>query len=125
MLAIQIDSRRPYGPLSADFHFVLSDGYTVLVGPNNVGKSAILQLSFTRALESLGPQQLVMIPAERAYLAATTEVAGQTLEAFNNNLNPQIVSNMLANESMTAANARMLSALLLNHSDFLRQVERL
>ena len=35
-----------YGPLQADFQYDLRAGLTVLIGPNNAGKSALLQLLF-------------------------------------------------------------------------------
>ena len=35
-----------YGPLQTGFAFEIRDGYSVLIGPNDLGKSAILQLIF-------------------------------------------------------------------------------
>ena len=43
---------QPYGPLQGNFHMVIPDGYSVLIGPNNAGKSAILQLIFRTYIPS-------------------------------------------------------------------------
>lgn len=43
---MQISTPNRYGPLQDGFAFELGDGYIVLVGENNSGKSAVLQLAF-------------------------------------------------------------------------------
>lgn len=56
-----------FGPLQASFNFGLEDGYSALVGANNAGKSAILQLMFRSLIgdPGFGSEHVCLILADR------------------------------------------------------------
>ena len=67
---VKISTTSRYGPLQEGFGFDLTEGYKVLVGRNNSGKSAILQLAF-RALmsdQAHGPERVCLLPTVRDYV---------------------------------------------------------
>lgn len=116
-----------YGPLPPGFHFQLTSGYTTLVGANNAGKSAILQLTFRRLNEnspSARDRTLLILP-DRYYIDPTTETAGSNLDGYNQNLFPQLQATPLPSAAQVGPNRSSLTKLLLAHTDFIGQMGRL
>src|SRR6266566_1291107 len=77
----------PLGPLGPLFAIEVSEGFSCLVGRNNAGKSAILQLVFRGLLDDpeFGLERVVLVPADRATLPTSLEVGGRSLADYNNN----------------------------------------
>jgi hypothetical protein len=115
-----------YGRLPAGFQFVLRDGFSVLTGENNVGKSSILQLLFVRAYEAgdYGPDAVVLIRADRAHVAATTETGGRSLRTYNSELRDLIAGQPQPYEARRGPDATELPRLLVNHTNFRRQADQ-
>lgn len=72
-----------FGPLQPGFALSLPAGYTALVGRNNAGKSAILQLVFRPAMDANLADQICLIMADRPYVASGMDVGGGNLEQYN------------------------------------------
>ena len=122
MKNVQVGPGIRFGPIREDFSLSIGDGYSVLVGPNNAGKSAVLQLAFRHATDQLGIGDVVLIRSDRAHILGTTQIGNATLEAFNTDQRNQSPGeSTFRYEGLGGAPNANLSALLLNHSDFLRQ----
>ena len=82
-LIVRTDNRQ--GPIQPPFEFRTEHGYSVLTGPNNSGKSSILQLLFLHLFVSsdYGANAICFIPPDRMYVDATLETAGRSLATFN------------------------------------------
>jgi hypothetical protein len=115
-----------YGPLPPGFRATVPAGYASLVGPNNVGKSAILQAIFRDALHdsNLGFERVCYIPSDRFVLAPTTEVGGRSLDTFNREIEPSINNGPLNYENFAGPGRSELFRLLINHADFMGQSQR-
>ncbi len=74
-----------FGALQPNFNLELPDGYVALVGANNSGKSAVMQLAFRTAFDTAGIAAggVALILPDRTQLLASTETGGRTLDAFN------------------------------------------
>jgi energy-coupling factor transporter ATP-binding protein EcfA2 len=114
-----------YGPLQPNLHHDLFEGYTVFVGPNNAGKSALMQMMFGRLMNegTFGAERLALIPADRQGLASSHETGGTTLANFNNDLFGQLSSQPLSYDQSRQAN-NSLGRLLLTHTDMYPQLGR-
>jgi hypothetical protein len=114
-----------YGPLQANFTYDVRNGYTAIAGPNNAGKSAILQLIFRSLVGDQavgGPGRIALILPDREYVDPTTQTGTRLLSAWNQDL-----VNTLAGEPLpygTSAPGPMRSELvrLLLHGDLIVQV---
>jgi hypothetical protein len=118
----------PFGPLQQTFQFGLEDGSSALLGANNSGKSAILQLIFRSLLGQgqFGPDRICLILADPPHLAPTTETGGRTLATYNQELGSQISANNLLGYSTYSQPMREeLARLLLNHTNFHHQLNKL
>ena len=118
-----------FGALKGGFSFDIEDGYTVLVGENDSGKTSILQFVARTCFGTptlFGVNLTGFIPTERDYVDATTETQGGNLHAWNEQIN-QIWSSQ--NRPLSYANAEIVTNLLpklfITHSDFMRQTSRL
>src|SRR6266487_924709 len=117
-----------FGALQPNFNLELPDGYVALVGANNSGKSAVMQLAFRTAFDTAGIAAggVALILPDRTQLLASTETGGRTLDAFNG----EIVNLLrglatLSYETLPGPQRGELARLLLNHSDFHRQLAEL
>jgi ABC-type multidrug transport system ATPase subunit len=114
-----------YGALHDAFHFDLEDGYTVLVGPNNAGKSALLHIIYRTLLEKdgLGLPRVAMVLTERAYVEPTTQTGTRTLQNWNEELVPYLRGQPLQYGSNQGGPPRSELLRLLMHGDFIAQYE--
>ena len=122
------ERNQPFGPLRPGFEFDIHDGYTVLVGENDIGKSSIIQFVARTCFnnKNFGNERTGFIPAERDYVDNTTETQGGHLANWNGQL-----SGVLNNQNRPTAyaspeiNANLLAKFFLTHSDFMEQSGRL
>lgn len=122
---MNISTSSRYGPLQERFTFELGEGYVVLVGENNSGKSAILQLIFKTLmrLPDFGAERLCLLLADRAYVQNSNETGGQNLSNFNQNLLGQLDGTPLQHASpVPNVDWSTLPRLLLSHTDLYGQV---
>ena len=114
-----------YGPLRAGLQYDLRDGYTVLVGPNNAGKSALLQLIFRELVGAgdFGPSRVAMILPDRLYVEPTTQPTGRQLENWNSELLGQLSGQPLQYAQGAQGPSRPELARLLMHGDLVSQVD--
>jgi hypothetical protein len=116
-----------YGPLAADFTYDLRLGYTALVGPNNTGKSSILQLIF-RALfnnSNFGAERTALILADREYAESSTQTGARTLSQWNTDLAGHVGAVPMPYASSAAGPPRPELTRLLLHRDFMGQMTKL
>ena len=122
------ERNQPFGPLRPGFEFDIHDGYTVLVGENDIGKSSIIQYVARACFNNrnFGNERTGFIPAERDYVDNTSETQGGHLANWNGQL-----SGILNNQNRPTSyaspeiNANLLSKFFLTHSDFMEQSGRL
>lgn len=113
-----------YGPLQGALHFDLMDGYSVLVGPNNAGKSALLQLIFRSLINNVGygaPRTAILLP-DRDHVEPTTQTGARTLSVWNEGLMEFIRTAPLQYGGSAAGPPRSELPRLLMHGDFISQV---
>jgi predicted ATPase len=82
---ITVPSGSSFGPLASEFRYDLRRGYTALVGPNNVGKSTILQLIFRSLVADpeFGPDHICLIRPDRQVTQTTAQPGADTLNQWN------------------------------------------
>jgi len=117
-----------YGPLQKEFSFTLESDYSVLVGPNNAGKTAILQLAFRKIISEVpevGANDICMILPERIFVEPSTETGGRTLINHNNDLVNKIRGAPLNYRTLEPPPQNELLRLLLTHNDFINQTTEL
>jgi len=123
---VRIQAGTRYGPLQPGFSFELERGYKVLIGKNNSGKSAILQLAFTVLLRNgdFGPDGLCLVLTDRDYVQGSAETQGGNLSSFNG----QLLNNMSAaplQHNDRIAQWGYLPIFLLNHTNTMKQLDAL
>jgi ABC-type molybdenum transport system ATPase subunit/photorepair protein PhrA len=122
---IRIAPASQYGPLNPGFVVEVGDGYQVLIGPNNSGKSAILQLAFLNTMQTGGPDKVALVLPERGYVDPTAEAQGNTLTAFNSNLSNQVSGQILIHDQPGRIPVGSMAKLLLAHTNYRAQLTRL
>lgn len=125
-LVKSISSSAPFGAIGTEFEFDLRTGYLALVGPNNSGKSTILQWIARDLLQdaNFGVEHVCYIEAERGYVSPTTEVQNQTFANYNSTLLQNLASNSPLNFSVyRSPYPGDLTKYLLNHKNFRRQLD--
>jgi energy-coupling factor transporter ATP-binding protein EcfA2 len=110
-----------YGLLPAGFTYEVRRGYTALVGPNNAGKSSLLQAIFRSLVGELGTSQVALILPDREYVQPTTETGGRTLEQWNNDLLPNLASQPLQYGASATGPIRSEQVRVLMDGDFVPQ----
>jgi predicted ATP-dependent endonuclease of OLD family len=126
---MNIDVIGQYGALSHGFNFTLPDvGYVAITGPNNSGKSSILQYIFkdlfVRNVAPFDQSSNVIIFTERIHVLPDTQPSTESLAYYNNAVYQQINTAILNHDDSKLASNR-LPRLLLNHSSLLDQVSEL
>ncbi len=125
-MPIKLNNTQPrYGALGQGFALTIDDGYQVLVGPNNSGKSSILQLAFNTVIQTHGSDHVALVLPERALVAPTTETGGRMLQNFNGELGGQIATTPMVYDGVRGPNALELPRLLITHTDYVQQLQRL
>src|SRR6478752_5316371 len=81
-----ISSPDQYGPVPAGFSLNLTSSYTTLIGPNNAGKSALLQYVFRHAYDEFGADDVCFIGSDRNWIQPNTQPGGRTLADYNSAL---------------------------------------
>jgi energy-coupling factor transporter ATP-binding protein EcfA2 len=114
-----------YGPLQAGFRYGLRRGYTALIGPNNAGKSTLLQLIFREMMDDaeVGAGRVAFIPPDRQYVSETTQTAGRTLDAWNGDLVNHVRNRPHEHGSGTSPPPRPELTRVLMHASLVRQVQ--
>lgn len=115
-----------YGPIPRDYRFEIPDGYSVLVGRNNAGKSSFLQLIFRELYNSnpSGRDSFALILADRSYVRNTTQPPNSFLQ-YNSNLWGQISAAPKTYANQQVADSDALYAVLLHRTNFIRQVNEI
>jgi len=123
---IQLGGGEQYGPLPGNFRYTVREGYTALVGPNNAGKSSLLQLIFRSLFHDaeFSGASTCYIPSDREYIDSTTETGGRTLATWNGELLAALRDAPLPMTGGTGPPRGELTRLLL-HGNFLPQMNRL
>ena len=87
------DGPSTYGIVKKGFGLELCNGYNVLVGANDCGKSTVLQLLFRyfcnssgSGLKSVNVNNIVFIPSHRISIVETAEIGAKSFEEYNSSL---------------------------------------
>ncbi len=121
---ININLNKDYGPLKQNFSYTIKNGYNVLVGANNSGKSAIIQFIFqhlVREVQEYGSGKLSIILPERVFVDSTYETSGRQLEVHNTELAQRIYKSPGNYNTYSAPPISELSKLLLTHDNLIKQ----
>ncbi len=125
-----VSPENPFGPLHGRLQFEVFEGYSTIVGANNTGKSALLQLIFRGFHDATeyGGSRVCLIPPDRHGIASTLETGGATLESYNAQLRSRLgsgssPSNLINNEAAWGENPA-LGRLLITHTDMYGQLGR-
>lgn len=121
---MRINTVGQFGPLQPNFTLEIPRGYQVLLGPNNVGKTAILQWAFAISFDE-GADAVALLTADRTHVLSTTEPGGRSLALYNDQLVQQIRAGLLSHETTTGPPRNEIFRLLVNHTDFQDQLNRL
>lgn len=124
-----ITATQQFGPIQENFSIDFPQGYSVLVGENDTGKSAILQLTFKKVLNEMpeyGNSAVCIISPDRIFVDGSTETRGRTLEQHNSEFFTSIGGNLiLPYENIVSPPKSELPKLLLTHDDFITQIDYL
>ena len=106
-----------YGVIQQGFSFTIPDGYTVLVGKNDSGKSSVLQLMFKNLHDSqeIAKDKFCLLLPERIFIEPTLEVGGFTLAQYNQNLYNQLQSSPLPYHGLSYSSQSAFKVLISNH----------
>src|SRR6266511_4025679 len=123
---LTVPAEQRYGPLAAGFRYDLRSGYTSLVGPNNAGKSALLQWIFRALIDDseFGGERICLILPDRSYVDPTTETGGRTLAQWNMELLQQLGGTPLQHTTGQGPIRSELAKLLL-HGSLIPQMRKL
>ncbi len=123
---MRISTPNRYGPLQGGFAFDLEEGYKVLIGRNNSGKSAILQLVFKTLMRDarFGAERLCLLLTDRDYVQPSTETGGMSMASFNGQLHGPVDGTPMQHSTRNI-DWSILPRLLLNHTNTLRQIDSL
>lgn len=127
MIKIGTDQKE-FGPLKPGFTFDLEEGYQVLVGENNSGKSAIIQLIFkklAREISEFDLNKVCLVLPERNFVDISTETGTRTLENHNVELSNAMSRTILNYSTYQSPPKSELPKLLLTHDNFMDQVTKL
>jgi putative AbiEii toxin of type IV toxin-antitoxin system len=122
---VDVPQEATFGPLQSGFSYSIAKGYTALVGANNAGKSAILQLAFRVLMNhaEFGAERMCFIPPDRHYLADTLQTGDKTLANWNAELYGYIggVPTLLPYQTPVLTTAELPRLLIAN--DFRRHLD--
>ena len=121
-----INARSSYGVIPQGFSFNLVEGYSVLAGKNNSGKSTLLQFIF-RELYNPGTiprNSFCLIPQDRQYVRPTTQPP-TSLDQYNHDMFQQCQSTPRRSDQMNLSHLASLYTLCLHRTNFLPQVNEL
>lgn len=127
-MALTFSAPNRFGPLNEGFSFQVNDGLTSLIGVNDSGKSALLQLAFVNLFDSpdFGAGKICLLLPERIYVLSSAETGGRNLEQFNNDLRQQIGNSIIPYENYSQGPQKSeLPRLLLNHTNYPKQLTKL
>jgi hypothetical protein len=123
VLPRRVDAPDQYGPVPPGFHLDLTSSYTTLIGPNNAGKSALLQQTFRHAFDEFGSDNVCYIGSDRNWIQPNTQPGGRTLVNYNDALYERLRSGPLQfQEGAFGQLGGELFRLLLHRGDFQRQL---
>ncbi len=119
-----VRANKNQGPLQTGFTFELEDGYSVLVGPNEAGKSSILQMIFKSLFENqeYGPNGIIFIPVDRMFVA-TSLAAGHELTIINGDTYNRMQDTNLDYQHMSGAYRELNTSTLLSHTNHFSQLQ--
>jgi len=107
----------------------LAGNYIVLIGENNAGKSSLLQLLFKQCANASTPfplNQVCLILPDRMYVDVNMQMGARMLADYNRDLAGSISNNNRSyQQPNTNPSSSELPKLLLHHTDFLDQAEKL
>ena len=114
---VAINSSVTYGIIQQNFNFTIPDGYTVLVGKNDSGKSSLLQLMFKTIHETgtMAKDRFCLLLPERIFIEPTLEVGGNTLPTYNQQLFNNLQYNPLPYHGQTHNSQSAFKLLISNH----------
>jgi len=123
---VNISLGQQYGPLQSNFSIDVPErGYVALTGANNSGKSAVLQLIFRTVMGSIGASHCVLLQPDRSHVAASAETGGRLLEHYNAEMLQIINASPMRFDQAFGPARSDLPKLLLGHTDYITQVNRL
>jgi hypothetical protein len=111
------------GPLHAGTSIPINGEYNVLIGPNDIGKSSILQYLFKYQVNENGTSGTCLILPDRFYIDATTQPGSRTLDNYNAELFNTMTDNNRHYGGFSGPNPGELPRLLLHHTNFMPQME--
>lgn len=118
------NSRGRYGPIQQNFKFAVPKGYSVLVGRNDSGKSALLQFIFKSLFESdeQRKDKICLVTQDRQYARHTTQPP-TNLRDYNQHLYQQMVNSHKPSVGPVGPDSGSLYTLLLHRTNFVRQLQ--
>ena len=96
---MEITSGSDYGPIKAGSKYSLKEGYVVLVGKNNSGKSSLLQLMFKQLVDQVGVEKVCILFPERVFVESTVEIGGGSLRDYNRGIHRELSAKPLSYDS--------------------------
>lgn len=121
-MSLALLAQSTYGVIPKDFTFSLPEGYSVLAGKNDSGKSTLLQFVF-RSLYSPGSiprNSICLIPQDRQYISPTTKPPA-SLDQYNHDMFQQCQSAPRRSDSGNLTLLVALYTLCLDRTNFLSQ----
>lgn len=125
-MSIPFYAENSYGVIPKDFRFNLPEGYSVLAGKNNSGKSTLLQFVF-RSLYSPGiipRDSFCLIPQDRQYIRPTTQPP-TSLDQYNHDMFQTCQPAPRRSDTANIPNLAALYTLCLHRTNFPPQVNEL
>jgi predicted ATPase len=115
METIQITEK--YGPLQENLSVSLPDGYCVIIGENDVGKTAILQRIFISLFQTseIPRDSICFIPKNRDTIVSNSSTAGQTLERINVEIYNCFNTNKMSHEDFLQCYRSLFPVLMQEH----------